>query len=102
LHCERYQLIGRLLAVALLVAQFGAEIHFYSHALSDPADRMGAASSCGTCLASSQLQHAVAPPAAVVPAHAFAWIAIVREAVALEFDQAPFRSFRARAPPVLV
>ena len=61
---RRFGRIGRWLALALLVAQFGAEVHLYSHPLADPAERLGAARSCGTCLASSQLQNAVAAPLA--------------------------------------
>ena len=102
LNRARFRLFGRLLAVALLVAQFGAEIHLYSHSLADPAERMGAARSCGTCLASSQLQNAVAPPSAEIPAHAVAWATLVTEASTPADHLAPFRAFRSRAPPALV
>jgi hypothetical protein len=93
---------GRWLALALLVAQFGAEIHLYSHPLADPADRQGAARGCGTCLASSQLQNAVAAPPQALPVRSIAWVTIVPEACASEFRSAPFRAFRSRAPPALV
>lgn len=99
---NRYRLIGRVLALALLVAQFGVEIHVYSHPLADPADRMSAARSCGYCLASSQLQIAVGAPASALPVHSLAWVTIVPEPVVSSFHQAPFRAFRSRAPPVLV
>jgi hypothetical protein len=99
---DRTRQLGRWLALALLVAQFGAEIHIYSHPLTDPSDRMGPAKSCSTCLASSQLQHAVAPPTAEIPAHATAWVTAVTEAVAPLVHLAPFRAFRSRAPPALV
>lgn len=95
-------LIGRVIALALLVAQFGAEIHNYSHPLSDPADRLGVARSCGYCLASSQLQIAVGAPASAMPAHSVAWATIVPEPVVSGSRQAPFRAFRSRAPPALV
>jgi hypothetical protein len=98
----RFRLFGRLLAVALLVAQFGAEIHLYSHALGDPPERLGAAKSCGVCLASSQLQHAVAPPSAEISAHAIAWATLVPEAYAPAVHGAPSPAFRSRAPPALV
>ena len=78
-----------VLALALLVAQFGAEIHVYSHSLTDPVERQGAARSCGYCLASSQLQNAVGAPAAAMPARSLAWVTIVPEA------SAPSDSFRA-------
>jgi hypothetical protein len=95
------QLIARLLALALLVAQFGAEIHLYSHPLADPSDRQGAARGCGTCLASSQLQNAVTAPLQAPPVRSIAWVTIVTEARASESRSAPFRAFRSRAPPSL-
>ena len=92
---------GRWFALALLVAQLGAEAHLYSHALTDPSDELGAARSCRTCLASSQLQNAVgtAPPA--MPVRSIAWVTIVPEATAPESRFEPFRAFRSRAPPAL-
>lgn len=101
LNRDRVRWIGRWLALALLFAQFGAEIHLYSHALAE-SDRMGPAKSCATCLASSQLQNAVAPPTAEVPAHAIAFATVVAEAAAPAVHVAPFRAFRSRAPPALV
>jgi hypothetical protein len=94
--------LGRVLALALLVAQFGAEIHAYSHPLADPAERLGAARSCGYCLASSQLQIAVGTPAPTLPVRSLAWVTIVPAPVISVSSRAPFRAFRARAPPVLV
>ena len=94
--------MGRVLAVALLVAQFGAEIHVYSHPLTDPAERLGAARSCGYCLASSQLQIAVGAPAPALPVRSLAWAIVVAEPVLSGIHPAPFRAFRSRAPPALV
>src|SRR5262245_57816772 len=99
---DRVRHIGRWLALALLFAQFGAERHLYSHALADSSDRMGPAKSCATCLASSQLQNAVAPPTAEIPARAIAYATVVAEAAAPAVHAAPFRAFRSRAPPALV
>lgn len=101
LNRNRFRWIGRWLALTLLVAQFGAEIHLYSHALADPSDRQGTAWSCGTCLASSQIQSAVAPPSPALPAFAPAFATRVAEAVAPAVHRAPFRAFRSRAPPAL-
>jgi len=92
--------LGRWLALALLVAQFGAEIHIYSHPLTDASDRMGTARSCGTCLASSQLQHAVGTPPPATPIRSIAWVTIVPQASNPETRSEPFRAFRSRAPPV--
>jgi hypothetical protein len=94
--------IGRWLALALLVAQFGAEIHLYSHPLADAPDKFGAARNCGACLASSQLQNAVAAPPPAIHVRSIAWVNIVREAIAPVSRSAPFRAFRSRAPPSLV
>ena len=101
LNRERIGLIGRWLALALLVAQFGAEIHLYSHPLADSSEKLGTARNCGTCLASSQLQNAVAVAPPALPARSVAWAAVVPEAAAPETRSSPFRAFRSRAPPVL-
>ncbi len=93
--------VCRWLALFLLVAQFGAEIHLYSHPLADPSDRLGAARSCGTCLASSQLQNAVAVPPPAMPVRTVAWVTIASEASVSSVRVAPFRAFRSRAPPAL-
>lgn len=93
--------VGRWLVLFLLVAQFGAEIHLYSHPLADPTDRLGAARSCGACLASSQLQNAVAAPPPAMPVRTVAWVTIVPEAPVASTRIAPFRAFRSRAPPAL-
>ncbi len=94
--------MGRVLALALLVAQFGAEIHVYSHSLTDPVERFGVARNCGYCLASSQLQIAVGAPASPLPVRSLAWATIVPESVASVSHPSPFRAFRSRAPPALV
>jgi hypothetical protein len=95
-------MIGRVLALALLVAQFGAEIHVYSHSLTDPVERQGAARSCGYCLASSQLQVGVGTAPAPLPVRSLAWVTIVPEAAAPTVRSEPFRAFRSRAPPAFV
>ncbi len=102
LNRKRIGLIGRWLALALLVAQFGAEIHLYSHPLTDASETLGTARSCGTCLASSPLQNAMAAPPPVLPARSIAWVTVVPEAAAHETRSSSFRAFRARAPPAFV
>ena len=98
----RFRLIGRVLALALLVAQFGAEIHIYSHSLTDPAERLGAARSCGTASPRRNCRIAVGtPPAVPLPSVRLAWVTIVPEASAPTVRSEPFRAFRSRAPPVL-
>ena len=93
--------IGRWLALALLIAQFGAEIHLYSHRLADAPDKLGVARNCGACLASSQLQNAVAAPPLAMPVRSIAWVTIVPEAITPLTRSTPFRAFRSRAPPSL-
>jgi hypothetical protein len=98
---RRFVKAGRWLALALLVAQLGAEAHLYSHALTDPSDDFGAAFSCRTCLASSQLQNAVGSPPPAMPVRSTAWVTRIALAVEPETHSEPFRPFRARAPPGL-
>jgi hypothetical protein len=102
LNRKRIGLIGRWLALALLVAQFGAEIHLYSHPLADSSEKLGTARNCGTCHASSQLQNAVAVAPPALPVRSIAWVTVVRRAAAPETRFSPFRAFRSRAPPAVV
>lgn len=102
LNRKRIGSMGRWLALALLVAQFGAEIHLYSHPLADSSETLGTARNCGTCLASSQLQNAVAVAPSILPVRSIAWATVVAEASAPVAHSSPFRAFRSRAPPALV
>jgi hypothetical protein len=102
LNRERIGLIGRWLAMALLVAQFGAEIHLYSHPLAESSEKLGTARNCGICLASSQLQNAVTVAVPELPARSIAWVTLVAEATAPQTRTSPFRAFRSRAPPAFV
>lgn len=97
---RRIEQFCRWLALCLLVAQLGADIHLSSHLLADPVDRLGARS-CGTCLASSQLQQAMAATPPVMADRIVAWVATVSVAPVAAVRAAPFRSFRSRAPPAL-
>jgi hypothetical protein len=102
LNRERIGLIGRWLAMALLIAQFGAEVHLYSHPLSDSSEKLGTARTCGTCLASSQLQNAVDVALPAAPVRSIAWVAVVPAAAAPATRSSTFRAFRSRAPPAFV
>jgi hypothetical protein len=101
LNRKRWAKVGRWLALALLIAQLGAEVHLYSHALSDRSEELGAALSCRTCLASSQLQNAVGTPPPAMPVRSIAWVTTIPEAVVTETRSESFRAFRSRAPPDL-
>lgn len=102
LNRERIGLIGRWLAVALLIAQFGAEIHLYSHPLAESSEKLGTVRNCGICLASSQLQNAVSVTSPDLPARSIAWVTCVAEAGVPQTHSTPFRAFRSRAPPAFV
>jgi hypothetical protein len=95
-------MMTRVLALAILVAQFGVEIHVYSHPLGDPLDQPGVARNCGFCLASSQLQVAIGASPQQLPARAVAWVTVVADSSAPRPDSRHFRAFRSRAPPALV
>lgn len=99
---NRYRLIGRVLALAVLVAQFGAGIHVYSHSFADPTERQDVARDCGTCLATAQLQAAIGATAPALPVRLSAWVATVTGRGLPGFHPAPFTVFRSRAPPALV
>jgi hypothetical protein len=101
LNRRRLGQVGRWLVLFMLVAQLGAEVHLYSHPLAERTERFGAALGCGTCLAGSQLQHAVAAPLPAMPALAVAWATIVPEHSTSATHVAPIRAFRSRAPPAL-
>ncbi len=102
LNRKRIGMIGRWLAMALLVAQFGAEMHLYSHPLAESSEQRGTALNCSICLASSQLQNAVAVAVPAVPARSIAWVSIAPEAAAEPTRSSRFRAFRSRAPPAFV
>jgi hypothetical protein len=99
LNRKRIAQVGRWLALALLLAQFGAEIHLYSHPIAEASDQLGTARSCGTCFASSQLQQAVAPPAGELQGRALVYVAILALAATPAVRRSHFRAFRSRAPP---
>ena len=98
---KRFVRAGRWFGLALLVAQLGAEVHLYSHALTDPSDELGAALSCRTCLASSPLQNAVGTSPPAMPVRSIAWMTIVRETAAPGTRSELVLAFRSRAPPAL-
>jgi len=94
--------IARLLALALLLAQFGATAHAYSHLKGEPYGVPGTPQGCGLCLSFMPLTTAVGSTPCVI---------------AINFDKADcpaptvtappagraFRpAFRPRAPPGLL
>jgi hypothetical protein len=99
---QRHRLIARVLALALLFAQFGAQAHAYSHLGKDPDGAASSTQYCTKCLsfapvtiAAGGMPHAVlidqmeAEPAAAAP-------------TALLPTLSPRPSYQSRAPPQLL
>ena len=95
-------MIARLLSLALLFGQLGAEAHVYSH-LSDASKGLPeTAQSCRACLSFAPLQSAVGGSATAFVVHQCA----AETFVPLGEIQVPAsparRAFQSRAPPVLL
>jgi hypothetical protein len=93
--------IARVLALALLLAQLGAEAHAYKHVANDT---HGApmAQLCGACLSIAPLLGAVGASPLILPAfQPAAECAVPADSVALPY-RPPAPAFRSRAPPVLL
>jgi len=99
---QRHRLIARVLALALLVAQFGAEAHAYSHLAKDPHGVPSSLQGCTKCLSFTPVTIAVGGTPFVVltdrcdtePALPVATVSIP--------DRSPFPAFQPRAPPYLL
>jgi len=102
LSSRRLSLIARLLSLALLVGQLGAQAHAYSH-VSDESDGLPSTTqSCRACLSGAPLLAAVgsAPTAFIVArCETEAFLPVEPALVA----QGPaHRAFQSRAPPALL
>jgi hypothetical protein len=96
---HRRQLIARVLALTLLLAQFGAQAHAYSHLASDLRGAPHALQSCATCLSFAPVTMAVGSAPCVMPvAHCAAEPALPVAAVSIP-DASPFPAYQPRAPP---
>lgn len=94
--------IARLLALALLIAQFGAEAHAYSHLTTNPHGVPGSLQSCATCLSFTPVTMAVGgTPCVVLTYRCEAEPALPAATVSIA-DHLPFRAFQPRAPPQLL
>jgi hypothetical protein len=94
-------LIARLLSLALLFGQWGAEAHAYSH-LSDASKGLpDTAQSCRACLSFAPLHSAVGTSACAFSVHQCA----TDDFVSLDEIQVPnspsLRAYQSRAPPAL-
>ena len=91
----------RVLSLALLLAQLGAEAHAYTH-LANDTHGAPAAQLCGACLSITPLQGAIGPSPLILPADLReAEHAVPADSVALP-SRPPTPAFRSRAPPALL
>jgi hypothetical protein len=93
--------IARVLALALLMAQFGAQAHAYSHLTRD----QGVPSSmpsCATCLSFAPVTMAVGgTPCVLLVAQCESEPALPVVTISIP-DSSPFPAFQPRAPPQLL
>jgi len=102
LSSRRLNLIARLLSLALLVGQLGAEAHAYSH-LSDDTDSLpNTTQNCRACLSGAPLQSVVgSSPPTLILARCEAETFLPQ--VAVDVPRSPaHRAFQSRAPPALL
>lgn len=99
---RRLSLIARLLALALLAGQLGAEAHAYSH-LSDDTDGLPSTTqNCRACLSGAPLQTAVgSSPTAVIVARCEDEAFFPLDAITVSRGPS-HRAFQSRAPPALL
>lgn len=99
---RRIGLIARVLSLALLVGQLGAEAHAYSHLSDDSKGLPDTAQSCRACLSFAPLLSAVGGSQAAFvldPCAADTFVA----ADAIQIPHGPsHRAFQPRAPPALL
>lgn len=102
LPSRRLRSIVRVVALLLLFAQLGAELHAYSHLTNHQLAVPGSVDSCGTCVSSAPLLTAVGGGTQ--------WVVLVRrwdavriavtDRVSIAYRR-PYPAFRSRAPPEL-
>jgi hypothetical protein len=93
------------LALALLVAQSGAQIHAYSHLRpgSNPSDLAGTSSRlCGDCLSFAPLLSAAGASDASFVAATVKVAALLCTSIAPRVEERRHHAFRSRAPPHLL
>jgi len=96
-HPQR--LIARFLALALLVAQFGAEAHAYSHLAKDPDGAPNATQYCTKCLSFAHVTIAASGAPHAVPNIRTEPEAPLTAATAPLPARSPCSSYQPRAPP---
>ena len=96
---NRQRLIARLLALAVLVAQFGAEAHAYTHLGKDPDSIPSSTQYCAKCLSFASVTIAAggAPHAALITQFEME-LPVAAATVAIP-TRSPCSSYQSRAPP---
>ena len=102
LSSRRVSLIARLLSLALLIGQLGAETHAYTHLLDDTDGLPSTTQNCRACLSSAPLQSAVgSSPTSFIVARCEAEAFVPLDAIVVAQGPA-HRAFQSRAPPALL
>jgi hypothetical protein len=95
--------IALLTAVALLIAQFGAQAHAYSHLHAGPPhgaqQQYFHTGQCFDCLSFAPLLAGAGTPSQVLPAAPMGVVAAPDAVVPALLAAAPAHAFRSRAPP---
>lgn len=99
---QRHRLIARVLALALFVAQLGAEAHAYSHLVTDPLGVPSTAQTCGKCLSFAPLTMAVGGTPYLVLMDRCEAKRVVPIAISSIPSRSPYSAYRPRAPPHLL
>ena len=102
LSSRRLSLIARLLSLALLLGQLGAEAHAYSHLLDDTDGLPSTTQNCRACLSGAPLLSAVgSSPTAFIVARCEAEAFLPFDSVVVALSPAR-RAFQSRAPPAFL
>lgn len=102
LTLRRSGLLARLLALALLFGQFGAETHAYSHLADDPHGLPDTTQVCRACASFAPLASAVGGQAVTTHIERCSSEAPVpKESAATALDP-HYPGFRSRAPPAIL
>ncbi len=99
---HRYRLIVRVLSLALLIAQLGAQAHASSHLVIDPPGVPSTIQNCGQCLSFAPLLSAVSGSQSVWLAARCEAECLVSTPTILIANQSPCPAFQSRAPPELL
>jgi len=96
---HRLSVIARVLSLALLIGQLGAEAHAYSHLVDDPHGLPDTAQSCRACLSFAPLLSAVGGSHSVLVLNQGVTGTCVPIAEVLIPHSPSHRAFQSRAPP---